>query len=121
MLAVALLLTFSACGEQIYLAPGEQIYFPPSKRAAVSQPTALSLTPNAEKFLAFPRRCDANRASAHPSWWLRIECIGEPSLPPECEKPGTYNLPACEGWILSQASEQQAQQSMRQAVLPGSM
>jgi len=28
-----------------------------------------------------------------------LECGDKPPLPPECEKPGTYELPACQEWL----------------------
>jgi len=28
-----------------------------------------------------------------------LECGDKPSLPPECEKRGTYELPSCQEWL----------------------
>ncbi|MHB8382460.1 MAG: hypothetical protein ACYDC3_09010 [Candidatus Binataceae bacterium] len=99
--AASFALLFSGCGQTIY----------------ISKLTPTTLSPEAENAFVFPRQCDANRASSDPSWWLRIKCMGEPSLPAECEGPGTYKLPACEGWLLSQAARQQQQQAVTQAVI----
>lgn len=82
----------------------------------VTRLTPTTLSPSAEEALAFPRECDANRASAHPSWCLRIKCVGEPPLPPECEKPGTYNLPSCQAWVLSRAGEEGQEQLILNAL-----
>jgi hypothetical protein len=81
----------------------------------VSQFTPTTLSPSAEDALAFPRKCDANRASSDPSWWLRVKCVGEPSLPPECEKPGSYDLPPCKRWVFSRAIQQQQLENITDA------
>ncbi len=96
-----LALVASGCGETVY----------------VTKLTPTTVSPAAEDALAFPRQCDANRTSAHPSWWLRVKCTGESPLPAECEKPGTYKLPTCEGWLLSQVMRQQEQESTTDAAI----
>ncbi|MHB8382459.1 MAG: hypothetical protein ACYDC3_09005 [Candidatus Binataceae bacterium] len=102
MLALALFALFlTGCGETVY----------------VSKLTPTTVSPDAEDALVFPRQCDANRASSDPSLWLRIKCVGESSLPPECETPGTYRLPACQGWLLSQVMQQQEQESTTDAAI----
>jgi hypothetical protein len=77
----------------------------------------MSFSPEAEKFFVFPRECDANRASAHPSWWMSAKCFGEPPLPAECEKAGTYNLPSCQMWIISRAIQGQELEDSTDAAL----
>lgn len=65
--------------------------------APVSQQAAA-----ANKMIAFQRKCDANAASADPSFWRRVDCLGGEALPSECDKPGTDDLPACQAWLSEQ-------------------
>lgn len=50
------------------------------------------------------RKCDANAASGHPSFWRTIYCSAGPSLPAECEAPGTDDDPVCRQWVLDRGS-----------------
>jgi hypothetical protein len=43
--------------------------------------------------------------------------LGEPSLPPECEKPGTYDLAPCQGWVLSRAAQSNNWELWKDAVI----
>ena len=54
------------------------------------------------------RVCDANATSKHPSLWRSIMCHGGGSLPPECEKPGTDDLPVCHAFGLERLAAEQA-------------
>ena len=104
-----LLVTLLGCAPAVYV-PDHPTYVDVSK---FRTPTLAD-----EEALAFPRQCDANRASADPSLWLRLKCFRTASLPTECEQPSTYRASSCQIWLLvnrsptGYTSEQLVQQSV---------
>ena len=57
------------------------------------------------EWVAQQRVCDS--PSGYPGReWRMINCGARPSLPKACEKPGTDDLPVCQGWIEGVRSEE---------------
>ena len=53
------------------------------------------------------RTCDASLATGYESFWTRLNCLRRPPLPPECEKPGTDDMQACQQWAQQQRDSDQ--------------
>jgi hypothetical protein len=66
------------------------------------------------------RICDANAASKHPSLLVRLSKCGGPALPPECERPGTDDLPACQRWVNTMR-QLMDQQTITNAAIEGAL